>query len=149
MNTVHVRDAKKSDLEKIKSLVIELIDAVNNTEGINIDAVTRNCESILDNKNSHFLVAEINDSVIGFINFTIRETILHSAPAGLIDELVVSKDHRGKGVGRKLVQVAIEKCKQLGCCEVEVSTELSNINARKFYKKMGFKEKGLLFEMDL
>jgi len=149
MNTVHVRDAKKSDLEKIKSLIIELIDAVNNTEGINIDAVTRNCESILDNKNSHFLVAEINDSVICFINFTIRETILHSAPSGLIDELVVSKDHRGKGVGRKLVQVAIEKCKQLGCCEVEVSTELSNINARKFYKKMGFKEKGLLFEMDL
>jgi ribosomal protein S18 acetylase RimI-like enzyme len=48
-----------------------------------------------------------------------------------------------------LVLAAIEKCRQLGCCEVEVSTEKTNLKARKFYKRYGFEERGMLFEMDL
>jgi len=48
-----------------------------------------------------------------------------------------------------LLITAIEKCKQFGCCEVEVSTETENTKAREFYKKCGFEEVGVLFEVDL
>jgi len=86
---------------------------------------------------------------VGFINFTVRQTILHQNPSGLIDELVVAEEYRGKGAGKQLVQAAIEKCRRLGCCEVEVSTEKANLNAREFYKQCGFEEIGMLFEVDL
>ena len=42
-----------------------------------------------------------------------------------------------------------EECKNFGCCEVEVSTESSNISALQFYKKYGFNEKGIFLEKDL
>jgi GNAT superfamily N-acetyltransferase len=67
----------------------------------------------------------------------------------MIDELVVTKEYQGKGIGKQLVLTSIEKCKRLGCCEVEVSTEKTNVKARKFYKKCGFDKTEILFEVDL
>jgi GNAT superfamily N-acetyltransferase len=67
----------------------------------------------------------------------------------MIDELVVTKEYQGKGIGKQLVLATIEKCKQLGCCEVEVSTEKTNVKARKFYRNCGFDKREILFEVDL
>jgi len=94
-------------------------------------------------------VAAKEKAPVGFINFTVRQTILHRSPSGLIDELVVAEGYRSKGIGKQLVQAAIEKCRQFGCCEVEASTEKTNLKAREFYKQCGFEERGTLFEADL
>ena len=133
----------------IGKLLAELINAMDDTEGIGIGIALKTCEHLLKDASSHFLVAAMEGTPVGFIYFTIRQTILHRSPSALIDELVVAEEYRGKGVGKQLVLAAIEKCRQLGCCEVEVSTEKTNLKARKFYKKCGFEERGMLFEVDL
>jgi len=149
MNHILIRKANESDLPTIEKIMIELINSMDNKEGIDASAVLENCQSLLKENNSHLLIAEINREMVGFINFTIRRTILHSGPSGLIDEIVVTRNYRGKGVGKQLIGAAIEKCKQLGCCEVEVTTELTNVNAREFYKRCGFEERGVILEKDL
>ncbi|VVB61659.1 Acetyltransferase YpeA [uncultured archaeon] len=149
MTDILTREAEESDLPIIEKLMTELIEVLDNTEDINIRQVVNNCKNLLKDETSYFLVAEIEGAVIGFINFTIRQTILHQNLSGLIDELVVDKEFRGKGAGNQLLVAAIRKCRRLGCCEVEVSTEKINTKAREFYKKCGFEERGLLFELDL
>ncbi len=149
MNHILIRKANESDLPTIEKIMIELINSMDNKEGIDASVVLENCQSLLKENNSHLLIAEINREMVGFINFTIRRTILHSGPSGLIDEIVVTRNYRGKGVGKQLIGAAIEKCKQLGCCEVEVTTELTNVNAREFYKRCGFEERGVILEKDL
>ena len=74
---------------------------------------------------------------------------MHPGPSGLIDELVVSESSRGRGIGKKLIEAVTEKCRELGCSEVEVSTEQSNTAARQFYKSCGFDGESVLLEMDL
>jgi GNAT superfamily N-acetyltransferase len=149
MNDILIRRAKESDLRAIEKLLEDLINAMDDTEGIDTGTALENCERLLNDAGSHFLVAAREGTPVGFINFTIRQTILHQGPSALIDELVVAEEYRGKGVGRQLVQAAIEKCRRLGCSEVEVSTEKTNLKARKFYKQYGFEEIGILFEVDL
>jgi GNAT superfamily N-acetyltransferase len=149
MKDILVREAAKSDLPAIERLLEELADAMDSTEGVDTEIALKTCEQLLNDANSHFLVAAMERTPVGFINFTVRQTILHRSPSALIDELVVTEEHRGKGVGKQLVQSAMEKCRQLGCCEVEVSTEKTNLRARKFYKGCGFEERGTLFEADL
>jgi GNAT superfamily N-acetyltransferase len=149
MNDILIRKATESDLPAIGKLLGDLTDAMDNTEGIDIGIALKTCEHLLSDADSHFLVAAMEGTPVGFIHFTVRQTILHRSPSALIDELVVAKEYQAKGVGKQLVLAAIEKCKQLGCCEVEVSTEKTNVKARKFYKKCGFNEKGILFEVDL
>jgi ribosomal protein S18 acetylase RimI-like enzyme len=149
MTDILTREAEESDLPIIEKLMTELIEVLDNTKDINIRQVVNNCKNLLKDETSYLLVAEIEGTVTGFINFTTRQTILHQDLSGLIDELVVAKEFRGKGVGNQLLLAAIRKCRQLGCREVEVSTEKTNTKAREFYKKCGFEERGLLFELDL
>jgi ribosomal protein S18 acetylase RimI-like enzyme len=87
--------------------------------------------------------------VVGFINFTTRRTVLHGGLSGLIDELVVAEEYRRRGIGKRLVAAAVDKCRQLGCREVEVSTQKTNLEAREFYKDCGFEEHAVLLEMHL
>ncbi|AIF68655.1 hypothetical protein PAP_01065 [Palaeococcus pacificus DY20341] len=149
MSDLIIRKARESDLHEIKSLMVELIETLESEEGINKNAILENCRKILKAPNAHLLVAELNGKIVGALHLNIRRTILHSAPSGLIDELVVSKEHRGMGIGGNLIEAAVELCRELGCVEVEVSTEISNLRAREFYKSMGFEESGILLEMDL
>jgi GNAT superfamily N-acetyltransferase len=149
MNDILIRKAKKSDLPAIGKLLEDLTNAMDDTEGIETGIAIKTCERLMDDTSSHILVAAMEGTPVGLINLTIRQTILHRSPSALIDELVVAEEYRGKGVGKQLVLAALEKCRQLGCCEVEVSTEKTNSKAREFYKRCDFEERGMLFEADL
>jgi len=149
MTEILIREAKEYDMLTIGKLTLELIEAMGNIEGIDIKLLAENCRNLLSEVNSHILVAEIKGDVVGFVNFTTRKTILHRGLSGLIDELVIAKSYRGKGIGMQLLSSAIKKSRQLGCCEVEVSTEKTNTRAREFYRQCGFTERGVFFEMDL
>lgn len=148
-NNILIREARKSDLPAIRRLLSELVNAMDDTECIDIRTAFKTCQHLLNDTRSHFLVALTKGTPIGFIHFTIRQTVLHRSPSAMIDELIVTKAYQGKGVGKQLVLATIEKCKRLGCCEVEVSTEKTNVEARKFYKKCGFYKTEILFEVDL
>ena len=149
MNNILIRRVIKSDIATVSKLAIELIDSVKNGEGIARDVLSENSRNALTNPNSYILVAETEGKVIGFISFMTRKTIIHSGLCGLIDELVVFKRYRRKGVGKELINAAVEECRKLRCCEVEVSTEFTNVNAREFYKHCGFEETGVIFEKHL
>ena len=149
MSEILIREAKESDLLTIGKLTLELIETMGNTEGIDIQLIAENCRNLFSEANSYILVAEIEGIIVGFVNFTTRKTILHRGLSGLIDELIVAKSYRGKGIGKQLLLSAIKKSCQLGCCEVEVSTEKTNTKAREFYRQYGFIERGVFFEMDL
>lgn len=148
-NYILVRKARRTDLPVIRGLLVELINAMDDTECIDMRTTHQTWGRLLKDARSHFLVATTQGIPIGFIHFTTRQTVLHRNPSAMIDELVVTKEYQGKGIGKQLVLATIERCKQLGCCEVEVSTEKTNVKARRFYKKCGFDKTEVLFEVDL
>jgi ribosomal protein S18 acetylase RimI-like enzyme len=149
MKDIRVRKATESDLPAIKTLLAELIDAMDDTECIDMRVASKTWERLLKDAGSNFLVATAQGTPVGLIHFTTRHTALHRSPSAMIDELVVTKEYRRKGIGKQLVLAAIEKCRKLGCCEVEVSTEQTNVKAREFYRKCGFDKTEILFEVDL
>lgn len=144
-----IREARKSDLPAIRKLLAELVDAMDDIECIDTRIPLRILEHLLKDARSHFLVAATKGTPVGFIHFTTRQTVLHRSPSAMIDELVVTEEYQGKGIGKQLVLATIEKCGRLRCCEVEVSTEKTNVKARRFYKQCGFNRDEILFEVDL
>jgi ribosomal protein S18 acetylase RimI-like enzyme len=148
-SNITIGPATEADLPSIKPLLLELMDAMDNAEGFYIDQAVENCHVLIKDPASHILLAKDKDAVVGFINFTTRKTLMHPGLSGLIDELVVSSSHRGLRIGENLLLAAIEKCRELGCCEVEVSTEKSNTRAREFYRRCGFEEDAVLLEINL
>lgn len=149
MNGVTIRNAKKSDLPAINQLIFQLISTLDKKESIDPEFISRKSRSLFRSASSHFLVAEAGKTIVGFVHFTTRGTITHRGLSGMIDELVVTKGFRRRGIGRKLLLATMERCRELGCCETEVSTEETNRKARAFYESFGFEEPGILLEKDL
>jgi len=144
-----IAGASEPDLPAIIGLCRELADTIEDAEGLDLEIAAENCRALVRDPDSHILVARVAGAVVGFVNFTTRRTALHPGPSGLIDEVIVSKAHRGSGIGRMLVLTTVEQCRRLGCCEVEVSTEKSNSTARAFYRRLGFREDAVLLELQL
>ncbi len=56
--------------------------------------------------------------------------------------IIVDPDYRGKGVGNRLLEKAIQTAKHLGFEKICLSTFHTNSNAISLYKKFGFQEVG-------
>jgi ribosomal protein S18 acetylase RimI-like enzyme len=149
MSDIAIRPAREADLASIGPLIRELVESMDSAPDTRFQTAIENCRALMRDPRNHTLVATSGDSVIGFINFTTRRTIVHTRPSGLIDELVVAARFRDKGIGKHLVSAALQKCRELGCDEIEVSTEKTNVRARGFYKKCGFDEDAVLLEKHL
>ena len=117
-----------SDLEKIKDVLENDFDDFWN---YNI------FKSELNNPNSSYFVVKDNDLIVGFSGILI---VLDEAD---ITNIVVKKDHRGKGISNLLLEKIIDFCieKQINKINLEVNS--ANTVAINLYKKFGFKEVGL------
>jgi ribosomal protein S18 acetylase RimI-like enzyme len=53
-------------------------------------------------------------------------------------ELLVKKEHRGRGIGTKLMQHAIKQAKEKGARMLVLETQSCNVKAIRFYLKHGY-----------
>lgn len=61
-----------------------------------------------------------------------------------LDSLAVMPEHRGKGIGRKLLQKGIENGKSLNL-DVTLAVDPINDRAKRLYRSLGFTPSGTLF----
>jgi ribosomal protein S18 acetylase RimI-like enzyme len=144
-DNITINDASEADLPFIGVLILELAESLDDCEPANLEKTRQSFIHLLRKPDSRILVARLGRKVVGFIHLTIRQTLFHPEPSCLIEELIVTKSHRGQGVGSVLVSEAIKKCQQMGCGEIEVSTAKLNMKARDFYKYCGLYECGIVF----
>ena len=81
--------------------------------------------------------AEEDEKIVGNIYGKFAAGVLY------IDDLIIAKDQRGRGIGKILIGKAEEWGKGLGTHKVYLITKKEkNSVARKFYGKLGYKETG-------
>ena len=56
----------------------------------------------------------------------------------LLEDMVVSPNVRGSGVGSRLMEHAIQFARLNGCKRITVLTDRENESAQRFYQKHGF-----------
>lgn len=87
-------------------------------------------------KNNYMFVLKVEKKIIGFI---ILSTFLWSeGTRGLIDEVIVSSKHQGKGFGKELLNYAEDFFKKKKARRIVLYSKTSK--AFKIYKKKGYKE---------
>ena len=81
-------------------------------------------------------------SLLGMLSVH-RFSALHAdAPVALITALVVVPVARGLGVGRRLVDRAVETGRGWGCERLIVTTHVRRADAHAFYERIGFEMTG-------
>ncbi|ABR50794.1 GCN5-related N-acetyltransferase [Alkaliphilus metalliredigens QYMF] len=83
-------------------------------------------------------LAEKDQQIIGKVNLQLSTKI------GGIYGLGVLPEYRGKGFGRAILMMAIEKLKEANAGEVMLQVAAENANALNFYKSCGFMETSIM-----
>jgi ribosomal protein S18 acetylase RimI-like enzyme len=79
-------------------------------------------------------IAEINNKIIGKVHLEVRDGV------GGIYGLGIVPEYRGKGYGRELLTLAIEKLKEKNPKDIMLQVAAKNKNALDLYKSCGFEE---------
>jgi ribosomal-protein-alanine N-acetyltransferase len=82
-------------------------------------------------------VAVLGDKVIGYIcaNYIMDE--------GHIMNLAVHHNFRRRGIGTKLLEKVLNELKENECRYIYLEVRFSNVRARNFYKRFGFRVAGI------
>ncbi len=88
-----------------------------------------------------FVAADNLDRAIGFVSLSHRPQLRVRGRVATIDELVVTEAWRNKGVGTRLLAMAIERARALSAKRVELVTEQGRkVVRRGVYERSGFDE---------
>ena len=90
-----------------------------------------------DENNNHQIVLEINNEIVGFVNFNITEDPEFTNCGEIIALYIISK-YKGLGLGKKLVNEAINELKDMGCNKMIIACLKGN-PSNEFYKHIGGK----------
>ncbi len=98
-------------------------------------------------------IYEENDEKLAYmiLRITPEEELCHRSNISLaqIHTFCVSKNHRGKGIGKKMVEKAKLWAKEQGLNRLNVIATVGNDLSNGFYQSVGFKEFEVTYEMEL
>ncbi|MFC5528345.1 GNAT family N-acetyltransferase [Cohnella yongneupensis] len=86
----------------------------------------------------HCYLAILNEELIG--EFVLIQT---NPDTYEIVNIAVQEEYQGRGIGKKLIQKAIEEAEKLGAKSIEIGTGNSSIQQLRLYQKSGFRIIGI------
>ena len=89
------------------------------------------------NDKTTYIVAKENNQIVGFAG------IMTCLDEATLNNIVVKKSCRGRGIGGELLDTIIELCGDLNMKSLTLEVDPSNIPAINLYKKFGFKNLGI------
>lgn len=78
----------------------------------------------------------------------ILENDLHDRPFGLLEDVWVDEEHRGRGHGSTLVAQVIGEAKHSNCYKLICTSRNEREEVHEWYKTLGFNEHGKEFRIN-
>ena len=96
-------------------------------------------DAIEHDDNNELIVAQDGNRIVATLQITYAPSLSHQGSwRATIESVRTASDQRGHGIGTALVQFAIERARQRDCRIVQLSSDSSRVDARRFYEKLGF-----------
>jgi len=86
-----------------------------------------------------------DDGIIGIVTITRRQAFYYGGPVAILEDIVIDEQHRGRGIGRQLVEYVEGELAKEGIQCFEVSSDFHREGAHVFWEKMGYKRSGYHF----
>ena len=142
-----IRPFRPDDLPLLKEITVAAFDGVSIDQAIEREFGILNCRNWQWRKGRHIdedarrapegiFVVEIDGRVVGSIS-TWQDT---DAGIGHIPNITFVPEYRGKGLGRKLLQFALNHFRECGLTHARIETLVQNDVGTYLYSSLGFRE---------
>ena len=137
-NVAIIRSARTDDIPQMCGLLADLFlieadfatDAEKQARGLTLlleDQSGRSC----------VVVAVREGAVVGMCSVQTVISTAEGGPSGLVEDLVVRRELRGRGIGRALLDHVLTWCKGQGLSRVQLLADKGNAPALAFYTAGG------------
>lgn len=92
----------------------------------------------LNDENSYYIVAIEENKIVGILTSELQVKLHRSKKQCFIEDLIVDENYRNKGIGKALLQNAVEYAKNNDCEVIELTCYINNENAHRFYENNSF-----------
>ncbi|WP_096186523.1 GNAT family N-acetyltransferase [Evansella halocellulosilytica] len=97
-------------------------------------------KAISSDPNNELVIAYQDDEIIGVQQITFTPYLTHQGGwRATIEGVRMSSSIRGKGIGTKMINWAIDRAKQRNCHLIQLTTDKKRKDALRFYQGLGFK----------
>ena len=130
-----IRKATTNDIEALKMLYWELLP----DEAVDVNPeVIKKIDSLPEYS---LLVYEEDGKVLGTTMLIVcYDAVFRNSNFAVIENVVVSSEARGKGIGRKLMDEAEFIARDNKCIYVLLLSNKKRLNAHKFYRNLGYSD---------
>lgn len=118
--------------------IIQILKQLN-SQKLNINQIQFN--NFIDNllPNHHIYIGKIDNQIVACGSLIIEFKIIHNlGKVGHIEDVVIDKDHRRKGLGKQIIDFLVSKAKEIGCYKVILNCSNNN---QVFYENCNFIKK--------
>ena len=154
MTTISVREAAMSDLAALLPLLDQLRENSSRPERPGEELTWRHeraLAEILGSPHLTILVADVDGAIRGTCALAFLPNINHAAMSYcILENMVVDQSARGSGVGKALIDRAVELARLKGCYKLSLTSNLKREDAHRFYESAGLthSHKGFTIYLD-
>lgn len=132
-----IRRASYADIPAMANLLSELF-AIEDDFAIDIEKQSRGLKLLLDTENTIVLVAQEEERAIAMATLQKLVSTVIGEYVGIIEDVIVSETHRGRGIGKSLLEALIVESEKAGLKRLALGADHRNLAAIAFYQKHGF-----------
>ncbi len=126
----------------------ELLDSLFNQEAEfkpNREVQASGLAAVIDDPNvGDILVARKDGQIIGMVNLLYTVSTALGERVALLEDMVVSPNERGQGVGSDIIRQAVDFAKEKDCKRITLLTDDDNSGAHRFYERHGFSRSSMV-----
>lgn len=132
-----LRLATEADLESLVRLGLEFRDFLARREP-SAEAFRLGFGALLRDAATEFILALGDGGAAGYAQCRYRVSAWNGGMEAELEDVFVAAPARGRGLGRRLVEMAIERAAARGCGVVVLTTNERNTAALDLYTRLGF-----------
>lgn len=136
-----IRKLELKDLEEVFELLDELYE-----NKIEYSIFVEKYKASLNDDNFYEIVAVEDNKIVGVLISRIVNRLAKKKNILFIDDLIVNGKYRSTGIGKLLIQNAVDYAVSINCESLELTSLISNINAHRFYENNGFEKRQYKFK---
>ena len=132
-SNLQIRKIQTQDLNFIYKSICEL-----ENEELDFKVFAAIFNENIANPNNLYLIAENENEGLGFISFHTQNLLHHCGRVGEIQEFFIHQNHRGKGIGRQLIEKIMQYAEEHKLKSIEVTTNRRRVENVLIYENLGF-----------
>lgn len=140
MSNFYIDVARSTDLDTLTALLQELFTIEKDFTADPTKQFAGLQKLLADTQRARIFVARQAEQVIGLCCVQLVISTSQGSYSAWVEDVIVSHEFRGQGIGKTLLEHALQWAKQQGATRAQLVLDGQNTAAIQFYQQLGWRE---------